>query len=149
MYLFKNFARSSTKLRFDQTHVLNELEQRGFNRLFVEEAIDWLNGFHQAREQLSGPLLTTDAIRHYAVEEREHIDPKGISFLHYLEQLHILDPITREVVIDRLMAFDIPMASIAKIKWVVFIALSNQPNKEIALSLLQNMVLSDAFDVLH
>jgi Smg protein len=36
-----------------------------------------------------------------------------------------------------------------RIKWVVLIALFSQPDKKSALSLLQDMILSDAFEVLH
>jgi len=69
--------------------------------------------------------------------------------LLYLEQLSILDPMTREVVIYRLMSLDGRELDISRIKWVVLIALFNQPDKKSALSLLQDMILSDAFDVLH
>ena len=56
---------------------------------------------------------------------------------------------TREIVIDRLMALDYRDVDLGRLKWVVLIALFNQPNKKSALSLLQDMVLSEAFDVLH
>jgi uncharacterized protein Smg (DUF494 family) len=47
------------------------------------------------------------------------------------------------------MALDSREVDLGRIKWVVLIALFNQPDKKSALSLLQDMILSDAFDVLH
>jgi Smg protein len=97
----------------------------------------------------SGPPLTPHAIRHYSTEECEYISMEGRGFLLYLEQQNILDPMTREIVIDRLIALDHREVDLGRIKWVVLIALFNQPEKKLALSLMQNLVLSDAMDILH
>ena len=67
----------------------------------------------------------------------------------YLEQLGILDPVTREVVIDRIMALDSREVDLPRIRWVVLMVLFSQPDKKSVLSLLQDMILADAFDVLH
>ncbi len=93
--------------------------------------------------------LTSLAIRHYTLEESERLGMEGKGFLLYLEQNCILDPVTREVVIDRVMALDTREVFIGRIKWVVLMVLFNQPEKKSALSLLQAMILADAFDVLH
>ncbi|MEO9206162.1 MAG: DUF494 domain-containing protein, partial [Gammaproteobacteria bacterium] len=98
---------------------------------------------------MAGPALTPLAIRHYLTEETDRLGVDGKGFLLYLEQLGILDPITREIVIDRVMALDCREADLARIRWVVLMVLFNQPDKKSALSLLQDMILADAFDVLH
>jgi len=56
---------------------------------------------------------------------------------------------TREVVVDRIMAVDHREIDLGRIKWVVLISLFNQPDKKSALSLLQEMVLSEVIDVRH
>jgi Smg protein len=150
MYLFENYMDGSVALNADQDTIVSELEQAGFNRGEIGRALDWLDGLNRVQETvLSGPSLTSHAIRHYAVEESERLGLEGRGFLLYLEQLGILDPMTREVVIDRLMALDHREVDLGGIKWVVLIALFNQPDKKSALSLLQDMILSDAFGVLH
>lgn len=150
MYLFENYMDGSVALNADQDTIVSELEQVGFHRSEIGRALDWLDGLNKAQETVqSGPVFTSKAIRYYCQEEGEQLGVDGKGFLLYLEQISILDPMTREVVIDRLMALDNREVDLGRIKWVVLIALFNQPDKKSALSLLQDMILSDAFDVLH
>lgn len=150
MYLFENYMDGSPALNADQDTVVNELEQAGFSRNEIGRALDWLDGLNRVQETVqSGMPFTPHAMRHYSLYESERLGIEGRGFLLYLEQLSILDPMTREVVIDRLMALDSRGIDLGGIKWVVLIALFNQPDKKSALSLLQDMILSDAFGVLH
>lgn len=150
MYLFENYMDGSVSLSADQGTIMTELEQAGFSRSEIGRALDWLDGLHRVQQTVQdGPTFTSHAIRHYASEELERMGMEARGFLLYLEQLSILDPMTREIVIDRLMALDIRDVDLGRVKWVVLIALFNQPDKKSALSLLQDMILSDAFDVLH
>lgn len=150
MYLFENYMEGNITLSADQETVVTELEQAGFSRFEIGRALDWLEGLNKVQETVeAGPRLTPHAIRHYSKLESERLGIEGKGFLLYLEQLSILDPMTREIVIDRIMALDLRDVDLGRIKWVVLIALFNQPNKKSALSLLQDMILSDAFDVLH
>ena len=150
MYLFENYMEGGVALNADQDTIVSELEQAGFQRLEIGRALDWLDGLNRVQETVeSTSILTSHAIRHYTHEESDRLGYEGRGFLLYLEQLSILDPATREVVIDRLMALDPREVDLGRIKWVVLIALFNQPDKKSALSLLQDMILSDAFDVLH
>jgi Smg protein len=150
MYLFENYMDGSVALNADPDTVVSELEQAGFNRHEIGRALDWLDGLNRMQETVqAGSQLTHHAIRHFSLEESEHLGVEGRGFLLYLEQLSILDPMTREIVIDRLMALDVREVDLGRMKWVVLIALFNQPDKKSALSLLQDMIISDAFDVLH
>lgn len=150
MYLFENYMDGSVALNADQDTIVTELEQAGFSHGEIGRALDWLDGLNRVQETVqSGPQFTPHAIRHYSPEECGCLGVEGRGFLLYLEQLSILDPMTREIVIDRLMALDNRELDLGRIKWVVLIALFNQPDKKSALSLLQDMILSDAFDVLH
>lgn len=150
MYLFENYMDGGVALNADQETIVNELEQAGFTSNEIGRAMDWLDGLNRAQETVqAGPLLTSHAIRYYSPDEADHLGIESRGFLLYLEQLQILDPMTREVVIDRLMALDSREVDLGRVKWVVLIALFNQPDKKSALSLLQDMILSEAFDVLH
>lgn len=150
MYLFENYMDGGVGLKADQDTIVSELEQAGFHRNEIGRALDWLDGLTRVQETVqTGAQLTNLSMRHYLLDESERLGIEGKGFLLYLEQLGILDPLTREVVIDRLMALDRREVDLGRIKWVVLIALFNQPDKKAALSLLQDMVLSDAFDVLH
>lgn len=150
MYLFENYMDGNVSLNLDQDTIVGELEQAGFSRGEIARALDWLDGLSRVQQTAeAGPCPTPHAMRHYSVEENDRIGTEGRGFLLYLEQLSILDTMTREIVVDRLMALDPREVDLGRIKWVVLIALFNQPDKKSALSLLQDMILSDAFDVLH
>jgi Smg protein len=150
MFIFENYMDNNVSLKADSQTIVVELEKVGFTRYEIDRAIDWLDGLNRFQTAVeSGPMIATQAIRHYLVEETELLGVEGKGFLLYLEQLAILDPITREIVIDRIMALDSKEVDMGRIKWVVLMVLFNQPDKKSALSLLQDMILSDAFDVLH
>lgn len=150
MYLFENYMDGSVSLNADQGTVVTELEQAGFSQHEIDRALDWLDGLNRFQETVqAGPQLTPHAVRHFLPEECERLGVEERGFLLYLEQLSVLDAMTREIVIDRLMALDRRELDLGRVKWVVLIALFNQPDKKSALTLLQDMILSDAFDVLH
>lgn len=150
MYLFENYMDGSVALSADQDTIFSELEQAGFSPSEIGRALDWLDGLNRAQEmvQYTAPG-TPHSIRHFLAEECELLSVEARGFLLYLEQLNILDPVTREIVIDRLMVLDPREVDLGRVKWVVLIALFNQPDKKSALSLLQDMILSDAFGALH
>ncbi|HSW69221.1 MAG TPA: DUF494 domain-containing protein [Gammaproteobacteria bacterium] len=150
MFLFENYMDGNIALKMDNADIVSELEKIGFDRYEIDRALSWLAGLAEIQTAvLSGPKLTSLALRHYLPEESERLGVEGKGFLLYLEQLSIIDPITREIVIDRIMALDIREVDVARIRWVVLMVLFNQPDKKSALSLLQDMILADAFDVLH
>ena len=150
MFLFENYMDGTIALKMDNADIAVELENIGFDRYEIDRALIWLDGLVEIQTAvLSGPKLTSQALRHYLAEESERLGVEGQGFLLYLEQLSIIDPITREIVIDRIMALDIRDIDVGRIRWVVLMVLFNQPDKKSALSLLQDMILADAFDVLH
>ncbi len=150
MFLFENYMDGNISLQTANETIVVELEKVGFNRYEIDRALDWLDGLNRFQTVVqTGPKLTSHAIRHYSPFESEQLGIEGRGFLLYLEQLSILDPSTREIVIDRIMALDRSEVDLGRIKWVVLMVLFNQPDKKSALSLLQDMILSDAFDVLH
>jgi Smg protein len=150
MFLFENYMEGSVALKIDSADVIVELEKIGFDRYEIDRALNWLDGLVEVQAAvLSGPALTTKALRYYIPEECERLGIEGRGFLLYLEQLGVIDPVTREIAIDRIMALDSREVDIARIRWVVLMVLFSQPDKKSALSLLQDMILADAFDVLH
>lgn len=149
MFLFENYMDGNVTLKTDNHVVAIELERIGFDRYEIDRALDWLDGLNEFQQTVQSRSLSTKAIRHYLPEECERLGIEGRGFLLYLEQINILDPATREIVIDRVMAFDAREVDLGRIRWVVLMVLFNQPDKKLALSLLQNMILADVFDVLH
>lgn len=149
MFLFENYMDNTVTLKMDNDAILLELERVGFDRFEIDRALDWLDGLNEFQQAVQNHSISIHALRHYLVEETERLGVEGQGFLLHLEQINILDPATRETVIDRIMALDPREVDLGRIRWVVLMALFNQPDKRSALTLLQDMILADAFDVLH
>lgn len=150
MYLFENYMDGNITLNADEGQIVTELEQIGFVKNEIGRALDWLDGLNKVQATVDATVLTNPhAIRHYTYEESERLGLDAKGFLLTLEQMGILDAMTREVVLDRIMVLHPREVDLGRIKWVILIALFNQPNKKSALSLLQDMILSDVFDLLH
>lgn len=150
MFIFENYMDSNVSLKADNETIIVELENMGFTRYEIDRAFDWLDGLSRFQVSVeTAPMLASRSIRHFTPEESEQLGVEGKGLILYLEQIGIIDPITREIVIDRLMALDNKEVDLGRIKWVVLMVLFSQPDKKSALSLLQDMILSDAFDVLH
>jgi Smg protein len=150
MFIFENYMDGNVALQADSQTIVVELERIGFTRFEIDRALDWLEGLTLFQTTVeSGSMLASHSIRCYTQEESEQLGVDGRGFLLYLEQLRILDPVTREMVIDRIMALDSYDVDMGRIKWVVLMVLFSQPDKKSALSLLQDMILSDAIGVLH
>lgn len=151
MFLFENYMEDSgCVFKIDNDALILELEKIGFDPSDITRALHWIDGLSQFQSAVAaGPLLTTLALRYYLPEEAARLGVEGQGLLLYLEQMGILDPMTREVAIDRVMALDPREVDLGRIKWVVLLVLFNQPDKKTALILMQDMVLTDAFDVLH
>lgn len=149
MFLFENYMDSSSALKIDQETITVELEKIGFERYEINRALHWLDGLLTFKLAVSAGPPTPNAMRYYLPEEAERLGVEGQGLLFYLEQINILDPVTREIVIDRIMALDPRDIDQGRIKWVVLMVLFSQPEKKSALTMMQEMVLADAFDVLH
>lgn len=149
MFLFENYMDGTVALKMDNDAILLELEKVGFDRFEIDRALDWLDGLNEFQQAVQSHPISIHSIRYYLAEEAERLGVPGQGFLLHLEQINILDPTTREIVIDRIMALDPREIDLGRIRWVVLMALFNQPDKRSALTLLQDMILADAFDVLH
>lgn len=149
MFLFENYMDGGIALDMDDESVVIELEKVGFDRYEVGRALEWLYGLAEVQQEVSAHSPSVHAIRHFLIEEEEHFGVAGLNLLLNLERMGVLDPVTREVVIDRVMALDDEDVTLGRIRWVVLMVLFAQPEKKSALILMQEMVLADASGVLH
>lgn len=137
---------NTIQLNSDNEVITLELEKVGFERHEIGRALEWLAGFsHFTTNQ----PIHTHSIRHYSLPELTQLKREGCGFLLYLEQIGVLDPISREIAIDRIMALDKNEINLGRIRWVVLLVLFSQPEKKAALSLLQDLTLAKAVDVRH
>jgi Smg protein len=151
MYLFENYMDEGTEFQPDQEALTHELTQAGFRRGEIRKAFTWLDGLSALRESSAGQprQKTASAIRHYTAHEQEKLDEECRGYLQFMEASGVIDPATRELVVDRLMALEADEIALDQLKWVMLLVLFNQPGQEYAYHMLEDLVFDEMQGHLH
>jgi Smg protein len=124
VYLFENCHR--TDLAQDNELIVRKLSAAGFEESDISEALSWLAGMlhapHRSHEPLPGP---TRAMRTYAAKECAKLDAGCRGLVMHLENIGVLDPVLRELVVDRAMAASGRSLSLDQLKLIVLMVLWN------------------------
>ena len=151
MYLFESFVDGGEEPEHDRSNLRDDLELAGFGEREIERALDWLDGLNTTEietDSAAAPLSTT-TIRLYDRLEQDRIDAQCRGYLLHLEQIGILTPPQRELVIDRLLALGSGEIDIDQIKWVVMMVLFSQPGQEQAYEQMEDLVFAEDLGCLH
>ena len=153
MYLFENYMNDDVEFDVDEDSLRNELHEAGFQLGQIEQAFEWLEGLTNYQEEGHFPSVSPASIgrstRVYTLEESDKLDTNSRGFLMFLEQTGVLDGMTREMVIDRVMALDTNESDIEQLKWVVLMVLFNQPGFDGSISWMEELVFDEATGQLH
>ncbi|HYE37427.1 DUF494 domain-containing protein [Methylocaldum sp.] len=146
IYLFENYMDDDVELTPDPDMIRTELLEAGFPQTEVNKAFEWLESLteHNAIKPVSSP-----AFRIFSGQEIAKLDAECRGLLLFLEQSGILTPASRELVIDRVMAFNEETISLENLKWVVLMVLFSQPNEELAFARMENLVYESLPNYLH
>jgi Smg protein len=150
IYLFENYfdGELDDGDEPDRETLKQELEHAGFPSGEVERALCWLEDLADDPSR-SGPAPGARAIRVFGALEQARLDTDCRGFLVHLENVGILSPTQRELVIDRLMALEGDDIDIEKLKWVVLMVLFSQPGQETAFSRMEDLVFEDRSGAVH
>ena len=131
-----------------QMAAIGEAQLRNTLADFLGRHVD---GLSSLREHDTGrsPAARSASIRHYTPKEQERLDEECRGYLHFMETSGVIDPATREVIIDRLMALETDEIALDQIKWVMLLVLFNQPGQEHAYHMLEDMVFDEMQGHLH
>lgn len=122
VYLFENYI--ETDVRADETTLTRELSAAGFNSEDISRAFSWFSDLAELADQASTDTATNRAAyRIYTLEESKKIGTDSRSFLLFLEQAGVLNPLEREVVVDRLIALPESEVSLDQTKWIALMVL--------------------------
>jgi len=149
IYLYENYMDGETPPPDDQSSLMEELAMAGFPNGEVEKAIQWLDELALMQMEASTKSPQINAMRIYTDEEKQRLDIDCRGFLLFLEQNEMLDPVSREVVIERAMALDSLNVSDDELKWIVLLVLINQPGQETAFARMEDYVYSELPAYLH
>ena len=146
MYLFENYNDGEFGDAGNQSALRVELAAAGFPDEEIAHAFAWLDGLARNKDATSASP-EAGALRIYAAAELARLSPECRGLLLHLEQLGILTPASRELVIERLLAIEDDV-DLERVKWVCLLVLINQPGEEEAVVHLEDMVYYPG-DFLH
>lgn len=148
MYLFESFVDSEDEPEPNRNEIRDELERAGFGDREIDRALEWLDGLNFAD---AVPTVTSSSagMRIYDPGEQERFDAAARGYLLHLEQVGILPPAQRELVIDRLLALESDEIDLEQIKWVVMMVLFSQPGNEQAYAQMEDLVFAEEPGWMH
>ncbi|MDJ0795107.1 MAG: DUF494 domain-containing protein [Woeseiaceae bacterium] len=149
MYLFETYVDTEDDPEPDQNELRIELSRAGFGDVEIERALDWLDALTDQQESLAYGAQTAHGTRIFNDFEHERLDTHCRGYITYLEQIGILSPPQRELLIDRLLALETADIDVEQIKWVVLMVLFSQPGQELAYARMEDLVFEEAPDLMH
>ncbi|TMO65904.1 DUF494 family protein [Pseudoalteromonas aurantia] len=152
MYLFENYIHSEADIFVEQNELTDELLRAGFNQDEIYKALDWLEQLADLQHSDEVPYLnaTADkAIRIYTEKECQMLDIECRGFIMFVEQVGVIDSVTREMIIDRLFALEKAYIGLDDLKWVILMVLFNVPGKEHAYAQMEDLIFDEPTEYLH
>lgn len=149
MYLFETYIDADEDPEPDQNELRGELVKAGFGDTEIDRALDWLDGLAESHDERILSPQTEHGTRVYNELELERLDTQCRGFIAYLEQIGILSPPQRELLVDRLLALETPDIDVEQIKWVVLMVLFSQPGQELAYARMEDLVFEEEQTALH
>ncbi len=149
MYLFETYIDPEQEPEADQNELRDELSRAGFDDSEIDRALEWLDGLTDNHEGRNYNPQTAHGTRIYNDFETDRLNSACRGFITYLEQIGILSPPQREILIDRLLALETPDIDVDQIKWVVLMVLFSQPGQEVAYSRMEDLVFDESETAIH
>jgi Smg protein len=124
VYLFENCQQAD--VAYDRERVAKKLSAAGFEDSDISEALHWLAGVRAPQPEFSKLPDSSSTFRAFAPRELLKLDAGCRGFLLTLEHSGILNPQTREVVIERALAASGDALTLDQLKLIVLMVLWNQ-----------------------
>ncbi|HHJ18214.1 MAG TPA: DUF494 domain-containing protein [Gammaproteobacteria bacterium] len=128
MFLLENYVDDGIPVEPDWNNLEDQLIEAGFGNFEVNKAFDWLEDLSRL-EPVKSDAAFSRSMRVYRPEEAERLGREGMGLLYFLEQNGVLSNLTREQVIERVLALDSTHLDLDQLKWVVLMVLFNQPHE--------------------
>ena len=149
MYLFETYVDTEEEPEADHKELRDELARAGFGDPEIDRALDWLDGLTEHQDNFPYHAQTAHGTRIYSDFEQERLDAGSRGYITYLEQIGILSPPQREILVDRLLALESADIDVEQIKWVVLMVLFSQPGQELAYARMEDLVFEESTGSIH
>jgi Smg protein len=145
MYLFETYSEQGPEKEPepDQSLLREELLLAGFGEPEVDRALDWLDGLSAKHLEPFAAQPAERSVRLFNTFELSRLDAECRGYILYLEQIGILSPVQRELIIDRLVALGAGDIDVDQVKWVVLMVLFSQPGQEKAFARMEDLVFEE------
>jgi len=125
VYVFENCQQA--ELAYDRERVARKLSAAGFEDSDISEALHWLAGIQRLPPHIDAKLPdSSTSFRAYAPREMAKLDAACRGFLLTLERSAILNPQTRELVLDRALAASGDALTLEQLKLIILMVLWNR-----------------------
>ncbi|GAL16183.1 protein of unknown function Smg [Vibrio astriarenae] len=152
MYLFETYVHSDAELQVDQDELEDELLRAGFQDKDIYKALQWLEELALLQQTDEHAAIASGDIRStriYTNKEADRLNLECRGFLLFLEQVGVMKPDIREMVIDRVMGLETNEFELEDLKWIVLMVLFNVPGNENAYTLMEELLYSKEQGILH
>lgn len=153
LYLFEHYLYDDPDAVRDRETLQNGviqagLQQAGFSPSEIGKAFDWLDALARERPEAARPRAD-GPVRIFVDAELDRLDPECRGFLMFLEYHGVIDADQRELILDRVMALEQDEIDLSDLKWVVLMALFNQPGSEAAFAWMESQMFDDDPETAH
>ena len=143
MYLFETFSEQGHDESTDHAVLRQELLKAGFGQSEVDRALTWLEDLNSDPARPFPTAPADRSVRLFNAIELSRLDTECRGYLSYLEQVGILSPLNREIVIERLMALGAGEIDVEQVKWVTLMVLFSQAGDENAFARMEDLVFEE------
>jgi len=149
IYLFENYIFDELSFDPDQEELAEELEGAGFPSIEIDKAFGWLEDLLDVCEEGQTFMSANSSTRFYHQKETLCLGCEGIELLTNFVDIGVLNQVSREMVIDRVMALGVNSLGLDHIRWIVLLVLSNQPGFDEISEWAEELITQQMLPVLH
>ncbi|HEV2612123.1 MAG TPA: DUF494 domain-containing protein [Noviherbaspirillum sp.] len=128
VYLYETYYRPDACP--DSEALVKKLSAVGFEEEEISKALGWLTDLaettHEYSDRFPQQTAFSFGIRIYAPQEFDVLGTEAIGFIQFLESAKVINPIQREIVIERALAISERQVSLDKLKVIVLMVLWSQ-----------------------
>lgn len=110
--------------------LVKKLSAIGFEEEEISKALGWLTDLaetnHEYADRYPQQTAFSFGMRIYATQEMDTLGTAAIGFIQFLESAKMLNPVQREIVIERALAVSESPVSLDKLKVIVLMVLWSQ-----------------------
>jgi Smg protein len=128
VYLYETYYRPDACPNSEA--LIKKLSAVGFEEDEISKALDWLTDLAVATNELSDQYPQQTAFsfgtRIYVASELDTLGTAAVGFIQFLESAKVINPIQREIVIERALAVSDETISLDRLKVIVLMVLWSQ-----------------------